>query len=319
MYHRVHQGLADPWDLCVSPANFEQQMEHLRRHYVVLRLRELTGRLAAGRLPGRAVVLTFDDGYADNLLSAKPILDRWELPATFFVVSGYLGQPREYWWDELSRLFLEPGRLPGTLSIRLDREILSRELGESATYTEEDCRRHRAWRANGGHEPTPRHAIVRAIDERLYKLPETEKRRVLDELFMWANASRAGRPDNRTLAPRELAAAEDGGLVEIGAHSATHPVLPALPPAAQRDEIHRCKARLEEILGHAVPNFCYPHGAHSAETVDFVRSAGFASACTVISRPVGAGVDPFQLPRIQARDWDGDQFAKHLRMSLNSG
>jgi len=114
-----------------------------------------------------------------------------------------------------------------------------------------------------------------------------------------------------------LISVEDGGLVDIGAHSVTHPVLSALPAAAQRDEITQCKFQLEEILGHTVSNFCYPHGAYTAETIALVRSAGFASACSVVSRAVDPDADPFQLPRIHTRDWDADEFGRQLRLSLN--
>ncbi|MGH9463242.1 MAG: polysaccharide deacetylase family protein [Vicinamibacteria bacterium] len=318
MYHRVHDAVTDPWDLCVSPAHFNEQMEYLRRHYAVLSLPKLIELIAAGRLPRRAVVLTFDDGYADNLFNAKPILDRWDLPATFFVTTGNLGQSREFWWDVLSRLFLEPGRLPASLNIRLNREILSWELGGSAVYTDKDCRCHSTWRANGTDDPTPRHVIVRALNKRLYKLPEIEKRQILDQLFTWANASPEGRPSSQTLSPEELICVEDGGLVDVGAHSVTHPVLSALPAATQRDEITLCKFQLEEILGHKVSSFCYPHGAYTAETVALVRSAAFTSACSVVSRPVGPNADPFQLPRIHIRDWDGYEFGRQLRTCMNS-
>lgn len=319
MYHRVHNAVADPWDLSVSPANFNEQMEYLRRHCNVLSLGQVAERMAAGRLPRRAVVLTFDDGYVDNLVAAKPILERWNLPATFFVVTGNIGHARGYWWDELTRLFLEPGRLPEKLDAAPDGEFPAWDLGDAALYSGEDCRRHRAWRAIAKDDPTPRHALVRALNERLYRQPDVEKRHALDRLFAWANASPDARPSDRTLTPEELVAVEDGGLVDIGAHSVTHPVLPALSAAAQENEIRSCKSRLEAILGHPVSSFCYPHGAYSAETVALVKSAAFATACTVECRLLDPDADPLQLPRIQARDWDGDEFGRQLQACMAPG
>ncbi len=177
MYHRVHDATSGPSGLCVSRAHFTEHMEHLRRHYSVLSLRKLAALLAGGRLPERAVVLTFDDGYADNLWNAKPILARWDLPATVFVATGYVGQSREFWWDELDRLLLQAGTLPGTLDVRLNGRVYDWKLGESAIYSDDDCRRHSSWRAEGTDDPTPRHALYRSLYELLHPLPEVEKRR----------------------------------------------------------------------------------------------------------------------------------------------
>jgi peptidoglycan/xylan/chitin deacetylase (PgdA/CDA1 family) len=84
MYHRVAEPPCDPWGLAV---NFEQQMRVLRAHRRPLPMSEFVQRLCLGTLPDRAVGITFDDGYIDNLLNAKSILRRYEIPATFFLVT----------------------------------------------------------------------------------------------------------------------------------------------------------------------------------------------------------------------------------------
>lgn len=112
MYHRVFKTSSDPWGLCVSPKNFAEHLELLRRHYPVLTLHELVSSLRDARLPKRGVVLTFDDGYADNLWNAKPLLEKYEVPATFFVTSGCVDSSSEFWWDDLERAILEPSKLP---------------------------------------------------------------------------------------------------------------------------------------------------------------------------------------------------------------
>ena len=128
-YHRVCDAASDSRGLCVSHAHFSEHMEYLRRHCAVLSLRKLFALLLAERLPRRAVVLTFDDGYTDNLWNAKPILERFELPATFFVASGYVVQTREFWWDKLDRLLLQAGTLFGTLTIRPNGRLYEWTLG----------------------------------------------------------------------------------------------------------------------------------------------------------------------------------------------
>jgi hypothetical protein len=61
-----------------------------------------------------------------------------------------------------------------------------------------------------------------------------------------------------------------------------------------------------------VTSFAYPYGSYDAATVEAVRTARFARACTSDHGPVGRGADPFALPRVAVRDWDGDEFARRL-------
>jgi len=312
MYHRVHNATSDPWGICVSPLHFSEQMDFLSRSFTPLRLGELVTLLAAGELPERAVAVTFDDGYADNLWNAKPILRRWGVPATVFVASGYSGQARGFWWDELHRVLLQPGHLPRTLELRLDAKLFEWKLGESAIYTEEDCVRYSAWRAEEKYDPTLRHVLYRAIYTRLHSLPHSAKRLALDQLSVWGNSTPEVQPDDRPLSPDELISLEEGGLIEVGAHTLSHPVLSALPVTAQSDEITQGRVRLEEILGHAVAHFSYPHGRYTDETVGIVKRSGFASACSSRNGFVNPDTDSFQLPRIPIGDWNGKQFSRRM-------
>lgn len=121
MYHRVAEQICDPWDLAVSLDHFDQQMRVLRRCRRPLPMRQFVERLRVGDLPERAVAVTFDDGYIDNLVNAKPRLERHGIPATVFLATGEIGQPHEYWWDELARLvLLSEAEVDAAISIRKD-------------------------------------------------------------------------------------------------------------------------------------------------------------------------------------------------------
>lgn len=116
MYHRVAEAASDPWSLCVAPERFAGHLQVLRTLARPVKLGDLTRLLINGHAPEpSSVTVTFDDGYNDNLCCAKPLLERYDVPATIFLTTGYLGSDREYWWDELERLFLQPGSLPSTL------------------------------------------------------------------------------------------------------------------------------------------------------------------------------------------------------------
>jgi peptidoglycan/xylan/chitin deacetylase (PgdA/CDA1 family) len=80
----------------------------------------------------------------------------------------------------------------------------------------------------------------------------------------------------------------------------------------QREDIVRSKVFLEEITGGAVTTFCYPFGAHSDETVDTVRDAGFFAACSIGGARVLRTSDPLRLPRVPVNNWDGQEFEARL-------
>ena len=115
MYHSISAGRPDPWSLCVSPELFAEQAQLLRDRYRVVPLGELRSALAQGEPLTRGVVLTFDDGYRDNFLVAKPILEEHGLPATVFVATGYVGSDRDFWWDELEAFCASAGVNSGEL------------------------------------------------------------------------------------------------------------------------------------------------------------------------------------------------------------
>jgi peptidoglycan/xylan/chitin deacetylase (PgdA/CDA1 family) len=315
LYHRVAELPCDPQLLCVSPGHFAQHLEILARYWQPVQLMALTQGVQNRRLPNRGVAITFDDGYADNLYSAKPLLEQCNVPATVFVTTGCMGRDQEFWWDELERLLLQPGRLPAALRLSINGRLLEWDIGASASYDDQACSRNRGWNVLRPDDPTPRHAVYRSLGEMFVSLPEEARRQALNDLSGWASAPPAVRATHRAVSPDEVVRLADGGLVEIGAHTVTHALLSSLPATAQQSEIRSSKARLEEILGRAVASFAYPYGSRShytTQTIGFVREAGFACACSNYRDVVWRGSDPFQLPRVLVRDCDGDEFARQL-------
>ena len=120
-YHRVCERSRDPLELSTSPANFEAHLQATTRLGEPMRLVDAASAIATGRVPRRGIVFTFDDGYADNLHTVLPLLERYRIPATMFVTSGERGG--EFWWDRLARLVAprdRPGRA-GELATELER------------------------------------------------------------------------------------------------------------------------------------------------------------------------------------------------------
>ena len=271
MYHRVASPPVDPWGLAVHPDRFEAHLHVLRRKRTPLTVSEMVRRLDQGTLPDNAVAVSFDDGYADNLFSARPRLAAADVPATLFLAAAAIGQPHEFWWDELARAIL--GRHD-----TLDCEMV---------VNGRPCRIALPSLLAGGDDPA----------WRAWQEPRTDRQRAFFELWSRLRAADAAERESAMLTFRSLCrlpppAAPDlpltvneverisrGGLFEIGGHTLTHPVLPLLEPGGRRREIADGKKRCEELARHPIAGFAYPHGAVDDDSRAAVRDSGFSWAC----------------------------------------
>ena len=311
MYHRISEPDLDPWGLRVSLNHFAEQLEVINRYLHPLSMPEFLGYLQRGRVPNRSVVVTFDDGYVDNLRHAKPLLERFGVPATIFIVTEAISGEQNFWWDELEWALLQPGTLPDGLELRMNGSRYEWQLGDARRYSLQDRqedRQRRPWEA----APGTRLAFFYLIWQRLQELSKPERCEALDTICAWAGVSKDSLRGDRALSKNEVKVLGEGGLIELGAHTMTHPSLKGLSAAQQMEEISGSKIQLENIVGHPVKCFSYPHGEYSLETMELVQKAGFQGACTTNFKCVRPGADPFELPRFQIDDWSGEEFLRRL-------
>jgi peptidoglycan/xylan/chitin deacetylase (PgdA/CDA1 family) len=306
MYHRIANPPVDPWGLAVQPDHFEEHLTVLRRSRRPLIMSEFFKKLERRTLPNDAVAVTFDDGYVDNLREAKPRLAAGDVPATLFVTTGAIGQRTEYWWDELARGILLRGAA-------LDCEVVI--AGEPCRLVfprAEGAAQRRTWRALD--EPrTEREAAYLAAWRRLRIVSAGERDAVMNRLRDLLNASPVDVND-LPMTQQEVAELAADGLFELGGHTVTHPVLPALDPAERRREIRQGKLACERLVQRSIAGFAYPHGALDADSRAAVQECGFAWACSTESRPVSArDYDRYALPRLCVADGDGHAFERALR------
>jgi peptidoglycan/xylan/chitin deacetylase (PgdA/CDA1 family) len=277
MYHRIAAPVLDPWGLAVHPDRFEAHLDVLERR-TVLSVREIVRRFERGTLPDEAVAITFDDGYADNLLEALPRLQAKSMPATLFLAAGAIGRDEEFWWDELARATLDH---------------------EDATW--------RAWE-----EPrTDRQRTYIDLWRRLRDQSAAGREASMERL---REALRPPRPDPRDM-PMSTAQVEQmtrSGLVEIGGHTLTHAMLPSLAPAERRREIAEGRKRCEEVSRQRITGFAYPHGAFDDDCRAAVRESGFSWACGTMAAPLTSTSDLFALPRFAVPDADAEGFERML-------
>lgn len=299
LYHRLDERGGDPLGLNVSPDRLEQQLRALSNQLDIVPLAEVSNRSRTNR--GRAVAITFDDGYAGLLDEAKSRLERAGIPATAFIPSGFVGSGREFWWEELEGILLHEGALPPSLELTIE--------GRTVRWTASGRRNLR------GTQVSARGRLYYLLARLLARVRDPERKRVLAELSAWAGVNPPHRRARMPLGADELQALATGGTLEIGAHTVSHPVLASLAQAEQEHEIAGSKTALEAIIGSPVKSFAYPYGGSTDYTdasVFAVRAAGFERACANMQGPVGPQSDRFQLPRFIVRDWDADTLLRRL-------
>lgn len=316
LYHRVADAATDPYMLCVSPRHFEEHMRVINRLGRPTHLDDLAAAVREGHVPHGRVCVTFDDGYADNFIAAKPLLEKYGVPATVFMTTGSSGRTREFWWDELERIFLGPGRLPQRLDLRINGTAQSWRLGDAAALGTNDLQKHRKWNLLDESSPTARHEVFRSVYDLLQPMPIAQRTDMLDELLTWAGEESIVRNTHRALKLEELPALVEGDTVRVGGHTVNHPALNSQPIEVQRQEITVCKVMLEDALQQPLHSFAYPYGYFSDATVTEVQSAGFSQACACFSRPVRTDSHPFMLPRIDVGNWSGDEFERRLNRHI---
>jgi len=208
-YHRVGDAQASDADRSLWSATAEQfdaHLSELSRQADVIGPGDLEEVVRRGR--GRHVMLTFDDGYRDNYEIAFPLLRAYDMPATFFLTTGFLDQPRAAWWDEIAWMLRHAKTpLPDVEAAIALQTTRYKRLVASQTERFLD----RLAEETGAGRCDPR------IGAR--------------EWMTWDMA-------------REM---RDNGMF-IGGHTVDHPILSSLPAASQEQQVRGCAARLEAEL-----------------------------------------------------------------------
>ena len=292
MYHRVAEDVLDPHNLAVSPSHFREHLSVLRQYTSPRPLLEIVD-----NWPGvnNDVAITFDDGYADNLLEAVPALEAEEIPATIFVSTGMLDGDG-FWIDRLARCLLVDQEYPDSVMLALGDGKVRINL-----RTSED-----------------RQEAHRYLHKLMRNLHPGEIDNKIAELANSLGIDPTPPPSDRPLTSREATQLTSHPLIDLGGHTVSHPRLSRLKLAEQRWEIETCKASLHELGAPKTLAFAYPFGdpeSYSFNTRRLVRKSGWHHA--VIAEPKqGFWFRRYAVPRYFVGDWDGEGFERRLRKWL---
>lgn len=289
LYHRIlpkSEINADYYfsGLSVSTESFEKQLAFLRSRMHPMRVSDLT--LKDTIVDPKAVGVSLDDGYLDNLTHALPLLEKYEIPATIFVTPRLAQEPSLMWWFELEQ------RVHGSSGGSVRHANLTIEWNNSLQ------RKRQA---------------VQRIDALCKSVSCVELKSLLEQLPLVGKIEYP-----KMLDPDQVSTLSLHPLIDIGAHALSHHVLAQLSDAEALQEIQGGLNELTRITGTKSKLFAYPYGGRG-EITERDRKIGansFEACYTTLPGHITQQTPFSSLPRINVDLTDN---LSHLRWKLSGG
>ena len=266
-YHRVEDPFRSDFNLfrpnvSATPLEFARQLDYVRRHYSVITCEHLLGWLRGEKdLPRHPLVITFDDGYSDNLAFAYPLLKERNLPAIIFLTTGFIGSDLPFYWDYVAYLFSHTQQISARLPI----------TGE-ATWT----------------TAAEREKVMMSWVDCVKKLPEAERRQAVSEIAAVLDVRVPEGVFSNLYLNWEQIRMMGQNNIEFGAHTVNHPILTRISRDGVQEEVNKSKQHIENEIQRPISTFAYPNGQRSDfsdEVISIVREAGIEIAFTLLPGP----------------------------------
>jgi len=251
-YHRVREKTDIFYDrnISVTPAQFRKQMLYIKKYFNVVSMDQLIDVYYNGcEFKPNSLMVTFDDGYKDNAINAFPILEKLEIPAVVFLITGLINKDIISWEDRLSYAF---NNIQDEMVEVSNNEYYSiKTIEQKNTAVWEICKKLRSIKPDQRDEIIHNLFITYNIDTN--KEEELSRRMNIsfmtkDEIQYWSNHG-----------------------IDFGIHTVTHPSLPLLQEEEINTEISDSKKSLKNILNKEVVSFAYPFGKYQ-DFNDLTRS-----------------------------------------------
>jgi peptidoglycan/xylan/chitin deacetylase (PgdA/CDA1 family) len=283
-YHRVGPN-NNAWLLPpTSASDFEKQMKYLTKAHKIMPLNKLAEVIREGKsLEEKIAVVTFDDGYKDSHLYAFPILKKYNIPATIFLITGHIDTGNLFWFDKIRYIILN------TKMKRIELD----DLGDFSLNSIDNKLKS-----------------MFIIVEKLKRIPDEKKNNFVKKLTDICDVnipSDLGR--EYILSWDEVKEMNECG-VDFGAHTVTHPILTRISSDQARFEILQSRKDIEKQLGQSVNTFCYPNGTledFNSEIIDIVKESGFTCAVTTLPTINPSKTNLYKLGRLPD-PWSFDSF-----------
>jgi peptidoglycan/xylan/chitin deacetylase (PgdA/CDA1 family) len=279
-YHKISPTAKPYFGRSVKPFVFEKQIKYLKRRFEIIDFEKLHEMRTDEDIKKDLVLITFDDGYRDAYFYAYPILKKYDVAATIFLTTDYIGTMDMMWPDKLAWV-LYHATADGS-EIEWDDKMSSNDLKDAIKnfVTAPDSRVQTLYRIA---------ALLKDYDEG----KREETLRALQRRFQVENPAK---DDNRCILKWEEVKEMSQNGVYFGSHTKTHPVLSRISIEKAEDEIAGSKETLENILNQNISTFAYPYGKkndYSEDIITILRNNGYKFACSTVK---GSEALPLQKP-----------------------
>lgn len=278
-YHRVSAPLGPDYPflngmVSATPEDFDEQLRFVKERFNVINFQVFSDSLSSGeRIPEKPLIITFDDGYADNYDVAFQLLKRHGLTATMYVTTGFIDSGQPLWFDRLAYIV---NRMPvGSLVL------------ESAGSR---------FDVNQGN----RRQVIRDVRNLFLTLPDDDRVAMLNEIeeFTGVEVEPGHMELVRPLSWDQISEMSDGGI-EIGSHTVTHPYLTRLTEDQLKRELVESKRVIERHTGRAAKSVAYPAGLYDRRVEACARDSGYHFGVSYVHGAGRLGIDDFfAIPRI---------------------
>lgn len=280
MYHRI---LDDSNVEGLTADIFRKQMKIIKKNFLPMTLKDLLSAHEQGRVPANAIVITFDDGYADFAEVAFPILEAEAVPVTLFVTTGFVNGDIWLWPDQI-RYAISKARTEG-LTLQGINQPLNLQTQPLLAWD--------------------------MISDYCLTISNSEKLATIDELFYKVGVQKPEVVPNefRPVSWEQIRQMIERGL-DVGSHSISHPILTKLDENQLAQELKQSREKLQQEIGRPVDVFCYPNGEDTdfdQRVQEWIKHSGYRYAVSAfpsrhpisdnwcINRyPVGSKLDMFE-------------------------
>lgn len=288
LYHRVFDAKFDPQGLSVSPKNFEDQLLHLKKSHVFLSVDQFYKILNSGSaFPKKSLLITFDDGYADNYHNALPILQKLKLQALFFIATKNLNNHELFWWDELDLCFKKIHQNKIDV-MELKKKHQLTDIEQLYEFYLINCKTASSLSIRESYMDEIRNVV--SLDEELkgnYKFMNND----------------------------ELVKLSQSDYAVIGGHTINHLSLGHLTHIDQKNEIEGSLKYLELLLNRKIEYFAFPYGEkhnYNETTIELCKQLNLKLAAANYCDYVTRKSDLYSFPRFVVRNDDPMVLSKKL-------